>query len=94
MKKSKKKIRDLDKYCIFCITFFTIYTIIELILSSVTGITHDRLTEAVQWFAAGELFLLAMLKRLKIKKGDDTNDLDSKQLESNTDTTIGNSRAG
>lgn len=59
---------NLDKYCIFCIIFFTIYTISELITSSITGMTHDRLTEAVQWFAAGELFFCAMLKRLKLKK--------------------------
>lgn len=67
-KNQKKKLSPLDKYCIFCISFFTIYTIAELTLSGITGITNDRLTEAVQWFAAGELFLCAMIKRLKLKK--------------------------
>lgn len=66
--KSSRKLSALDKYCIFCICFFTIYTIAELVLSAITGITNDRLTEAVQWFAAGELFLCAMIKRLKLKK--------------------------
>lgn len=66
--KKKRKMSALDKYCIFTITFFTIYTIAELSISAATGITNDRLTEAVQWFAAGELFLLAMIKRLKLRK--------------------------
>lgn len=64
----KKKLSALDKYCIFTISFFTIYTIAELTISAITGITNDRLTEAVQWFAAGELFLLAMIKRLKLRQ--------------------------
>lgn len=67
-KKQKRKMSALDKYCIFCICFFTIYTIAELTISGVTGTTNDRLTEAVQWFAAGELFLCAMIKRLKLKR--------------------------
>lgn len=65
-KKGSRRISDLDKYCIFTISFFTIYTIAELTLSSITGTTNDRLTEAVQWFAAGELFLLAWIKKLKL----------------------------
>lgn len=67
-KKQKRKMSALDKYCIFCICFFTIYTIAELTISGFTGTTNDRLTEAVQWFAAGELFLCAMIKRLKLKR--------------------------
>lgn len=65
--KGSRRLSALDKYCIFTISFFTIYTIAELTLSSITGTTNDRLTEAVQWFAAGELFLLAMIKRLKLQ---------------------------
>ena len=93
MKKKPKKMHDLDKYCIFCIIFFTVYTIAELTISSITGVTHDRLTEAVQWFCGGELFFCAMLKRLKIKKGEKDNDMDSKQLESDADSLSGNTRA-
>ena len=66
--KNSRKLSALDKYCIFTISFFTIYTIAELALSNITGTTNDRLTEAVQWFAAGELFLLAMIKRLKLRQ--------------------------
>jgi len=66
----KKKLPALDKYLIFCIGFFTIYTIIELIVSSVTGSEHSTLTEAVKWFCCGEAFLCCMIKRLKLKKGE------------------------
>ncbi len=64
--KKFRKLSALDKYCIFTISFFTIYTIAELTLSSITGTTNDRLTEAVQWIAGGELFLLAWIKKLKL----------------------------
>lgn len=66
--KKRRKMHDLDKYCIYCIIFFTLYTIAELVLSAITGTTNDRLTEAVQLFCGGELFFCAMLKRLKLKK--------------------------
>lgn len=74
MKKQRKKMHDLDKYCIYCIIFFTLYTIANSILTAVTGYSNDRLTEAVQWFCGGELFFCAMLKRLKLKKGDKDED--------------------
>ena len=75
MKKTKTKTQhDLDRYCIFCIIFFVLFTIAEITVSSITGVTHERLTEAVQWFCGGELFFCAMLKRLKIKKEENTNE--------------------
>ena len=93
-KKPKKKVPALDKYCIFCIIFFVLYTIAERTLSAVTGITNDRLTEAVQWFCGGELFFCAMLKRLKLKKEDTNNDgLDTTKLERSDYISSGNSRA-
>lgn len=91
-KKTRKSNHALDRYCIFCIVFFVTYTIAEIAVSSVTGISHDRLTEAIQWFCGGELFFCAMLKRLKIKKGADTIDDTYRELESGTDIGTGNSR--
>lgn len=91
-KKARKINHALDRYCIFCIVFFVIYTIAEITVSSVTGISHDRLTEAIQWFCGGELFFCAMLKRLKIKKGDGTIEGLGGELESSTDISTGNSR--
>lgn len=90
--KTSKVKHDLDRYCIFCIVFFVIFTIAELTVSSITGVTHDRLTEAIQWFCGGELFFCAMLKRLKLKKGENTNENINRQLESGSDIGSGNSR--
>ena len=64
-----KKLSALDKYLIYCLAFFTIYTIAEMIVSSITGVTHDALTVAVSAFCSGEAFYCCLLKRLKIKRG-------------------------
>lgn len=81
----KSKLRSLDKYCIYCIVFFTLYTIVTTVINYLTGYTNDRLTEAVQWFCGGELFLCAMLKRLKLKR--EVLD-DSSRLCDNSDSNI------
>lgn len=70
IRKTKKKISALDKYLIFCIVFFVIYTIAELATSCACGVAHDALTNAVKWFCGGEVFLCAMIKRLKLKRGE------------------------
>lgn len=64
----KKKMPALDKYCIFSFSVLIIYTITELIISSITGATNDTLTTCLFSAFGGELLLLAMIKRLKIKK--------------------------
>ena len=69
-RKTKKKISALDKYLIFCIVFFVIFTVAELALSSIYGNSHDTLINAVKWFCGGEVFLCAMIKRLKLKRGE------------------------
>ena len=71
-RRTKKKISALDKYLIFCIVFFVLYSITELILSCTCNIAHDTLTDAVKWFCGGEVFLCAMIKRLKLKQGENT----------------------
>ena len=70
IRKKEKKLPDLDRYLIFCIVFFVLYTIAELTLSTISGFNHDTLTEAVKWFCCGEAFLCALIKRLKLKRGD------------------------
>lgn len=69
-RRTNKKISALDKYLIFCIVFFVIYTIAELATSCACGVAHDALTNAVKWFCGGEVFLCAMIKRLKLKRGE------------------------
>ena len=72
IRRTKKKISALDKYLIFCIVFFVVFTVAELVTSCIYGTAHDTLTNAVKWFCGGEVFLCAMIKRLKLKKADDT----------------------
>lgn len=67
-KLNKKPLDNLSKYVIFCIIFFVLYTIIEIIVSTITGVSHDALTEAVRWFTSGEAFLCCILKVFKIRK--------------------------
>lgn len=72
----KKKISALDKYLIFCIVFFVLFTIAELITSCIYGATHDTLINAVKWFCGGEVFLCAMIKRLKLKRSESVQEYD------------------
>lgn len=66
IKRPHKQLNGLDKYVIYCIVFFTLYTIAELTVSAITGNTNDTLTNAVKFFAGGEVFLCAMIKRHKL----------------------------
>jgi hypothetical protein len=68
--KNNKRIPALDKYCIFSFAVLILYTIVEQVISSITGITHDVLTTCLFGVFGGELLLLAMIKRLKLKKED------------------------
>ena len=70
IRRTKKKISALDKYLIFCIVFFVVFTVAELVTSCIYGTAHDTLTNAVKWFCGGEVFLCAMIKRLKLKRGE------------------------
>ena len=78
LKKKKKVMSALDKYIILSICIMIAYTVTELVISSITTITHDTLTLALYGAFGGELFLCAMIKRLKLKKGDHE---DEKQID-------------
>ena len=65
-----KSIPDLDKYIIFSFSVLIFYSICEFIFSTVTGYFHDTLTMALYGAFGGELLLCAMIKRLKLKRGD------------------------
>ncbi len=72
--KPRKKLSGLDKYCIFSFTVLLVYTVLEFVFSIFTGISHDTLTVAFYGAFGGELLCCAMIKRLKIKRGDYNND--------------------
>lgn len=67
----KKKLSDLDKYVIFSFSNIIIFTIIALVYQFVTdNELSGTLITCFYGVFGGELLLLAMIKRLKLKKGD------------------------
>lgn len=69
-KPSKHK-SDLDKYLIFCFVVIILYTVTAIIFQWLTSFElSTSLTVGVYGFFGGEITLLAMIKRLKLKKED------------------------
>lgn len=66
----KKPLDNISKYVIYCLVFFTVYSIAEFITATITGISHDTLTEAVRTFCGGEVFFCCILKVFKIRKSN------------------------
>ena len=72
LQKQNKKMSTLDKYLIFCFTVILIYTVVGIVFQWVTSIElSTSLTLGVYGFFGGEITLLAMIKRLKLKRGDE-----------------------
>ena len=71
MNRRRKKLNGLDKYVIFSISVTLVYTVAEFIVSTVTGISHDALSTCVYGFFAGEIVSCAVLKKYKLKRGDE-----------------------
>ena len=66
----KKKISALDKYVIFSFACLIIFTVTEIVIQAVTGSAQDTLITCFFSAFGGELLLCAMIKRLKLKRGD------------------------
>ena len=62
---------SLTLYVVFSILVVLIYTIVELIVSTVSGISHDTLTTCVYGFFAGEVVVCGLIKIFKLKNKDD-----------------------
>ena len=71
----KKKLSDLDKYVLFSLTSVIIFTIVAIIYQWFHDIELSS-TLVTCFFACfgGELLMLCMIKRLKLKRGDNDND--------------------
>ena len=71
-KRNKKKLSALDKYVIFSFTCLIIFTIIVIVYQFKSDNEFSP-TLITCFFSAfgGELLLCAMIKRLKLKKGDE-----------------------
>ena len=61
-----KALPALDRYVIFSITFTIVYTIAEFVMTLVTGISHDVLTECVYKFFVGEVVVCGLIKIFKL----------------------------
>lgn len=66
MKRIIKKLTGLDKYVIFSIAFTILYTVCEFVFSTITGVSHDVLTEYVYKFFAGEIVVCGLIKIFKL----------------------------
>lgn len=68
--KKNKKLSDLDKYVRLCLSSIIIYTIVAVIIQTFTEQElSTTLTTCFFAFFGGEVFLLAMIKKLKLKEG-------------------------
>lgn len=67
-----KKLSAIDKYVIFSFTNIIIFTVIALVYQFMTD-NELSSTLIMSFFGVfgGELLMLCMIKRLKLKKGDD-----------------------
>ena len=66
--KDKKKTPSLTKYVAFSIAVLIVYAVTELVLSTVTGISHDTLTTAIYTCFGGEILSCAIIKVFKLKE--------------------------
>ena len=66
--RTKKNLPALDKYLVFSFAIMLIYALAEFIVSTITGVSHDTLTTCIFAAFGGELLMLCMIKRLKLRK--------------------------
>ena len=73
-KKKKKTLREkleempLSSYVVFSITILLIYTAVELVLVSLTEMSHDTLTTCFYSVFGGEILACALIKIFKLKE--------------------------
>lgn len=71
----KKRLPALDKYVIFSLTSLMIFTIIAIVYQFICG--QELSSTLITCFFSsmgGELLMLCMIKRLKLKKEGDQNE--------------------
>lgn len=73
-RRKTKKTSVLDKYVIFSFAMLIIYTITELVISTITGVSHDVLSTVFFAAFSGETLMCAMIKKLKLKTRGEYND--------------------
>lgn len=78
-KKTKEKVSAIDKYLIFVFTSVILYTIAVLVIFYRQGLEPTTLTVSFFGLFGGEITLLALIKRLKLKKEDKDSEKDSEK---------------
>ena len=66
-----KRIRSLTKYVVFSISVLIVYVIAEMIVSTVTGVSHPDLTTLIGSTFGGEILFCALIKIFKLKEEND-----------------------
>lgn len=72
-KKRRKKLPSLSAYVIFSIIVLLAYTVAELLITSLTDLSHDTLTTCLFATFGGEILTCAIIKIYKLK-GDTNNE--------------------
>lgn len=66
----KDRKRSLTLYVIFSISILIMYTVVEMIISTISGVSHDTLTTCFYGCFGGEILCCALIKIFKLKKED------------------------
>lgn len=94
MRRRKSKMKNLDKYCVLCLTEMIVFTIVTVVFQFVTGQELSSTLIAANHAAfGGELFQLAMIKKYKLKKGEEDDGFLSNKLGADFDSSSYSSRA-
>lgn len=90
----KKKMKALDKYVVFSLSALIIFTIVAVVVQIITEqeLSSTLITCFFSCFG-GELLMLAMIKKLKLKE-EKKDEYSSEQLGCSSDSPTDNSRAG
>ena len=62
----KRERHSLTMFVIFSFAVLIIYTIVELVLSTISGISHDTLTTCLYAAFGGEVLACALIKIFKL----------------------------
>lgn len=66
-----RRVPSLTKYVVFSISVLIVYVIAEMIVSTVTGVSHPDLTTLIGSTFGGEILFCALIKIFKLKEEND-----------------------
>lgn len=73
IKKRRKRFPSLSAYVVFSIVMLIAYTVAELLITSLTDLSHDTLTTCFFATFGGEILTCAIIKIYKLK-GEQNNE--------------------